>query len=48
MGNKLKPKRLQIPALEAELFELYYNSIKCEKYSRDMIYISVTTKISFM
>lgn len=37
MGNKLKPKRLQIPALEAELFELYYNFTKCEKYCREII-----------
>lgn len=48
MGNKLKPKRLQIPVLEAELFELYYNSTKREKYPREIIYKSVRSSIAFI
>lgn len=48
MGNKLRPKRLQIPALEAELFKLYYNFTKCEKYSREIIYKPVRSSIAFI
>lgn len=45
---KLKPNRLHIPALEAELFELYYNFTRFEKHSGDTIYISVPTNGTFM
>lgn len=48
MGNKLKPKRLQIAALQAELFELYYNFTKGEKHSREIIYKSVRSSIAFI
>lgn len=45
---KLKPNRLHIPVLEAELFELYYNFTRFEKHSGDPIYISVPTNSTFM